>query len=51
LRALIDRSGLRLGVNWYLVPDEGHNADGKYVAYLSDLLIVDTNTLPPATPT
>ena len=34
LRALIDRTGLRLGVNWYLVPDEAHNADGKHVAYL-----------------
>jgi hypothetical protein len=25
---------LRLGVVWYLAPDEGHNADGKHVRYL-----------------
>lgn len=25
---------LRLGVVWYLVPDEVHNADGKHVGYL-----------------
>lgn len=25
---------LRLGVNWYLVPNENHNADGKHVSYL-----------------
>ena len=24
----------RLGVVWYLTPDESHNADGKHVAYL-----------------
>ena len=24
----------RLGVVWYLAPDESHNADGKHVAYL-----------------
>jgi len=35
LRALIaGNPSLRLGVNWYLAPDEGHNADGKHVAYL-----------------
>jgi hypothetical protein len=34
LRALIAGTGLRLGINWYLVPDEAHNADGKHVAYL-----------------
>jgi hypothetical protein len=33
LRALCP--GLRLGVAWYLYPDEGHNADGKHVSYLS----------------
>jgi hypothetical protein len=32
LRAL--SPGYRLGVVWYLVPDESHNGDGKYVAYL-----------------
>ncbi len=26
---------LRLGVVWYLVPDEDHNADGKHVSYLN----------------
>ncbi len=26
---------LSLGVVWYLVPDEGHNDDGKHVRYLS----------------
>ena len=25
---------LQLGVLWYRVPDESHNADGKYIAYL-----------------
>ncbi len=32
LRAL--SPGFRLGVAWYLFPDEGHNADGKHTAYL-----------------
>lgn len=26
--------GLSLAVIWYLVPDEGHNADGKHTSYL-----------------
>jgi len=25
---------LALGVNWYLVPDENNNEDGKYISYL-----------------
>lgn len=25
---------LSLGIVWYLVPDEGHNEDGKYIGYL-----------------
>lgn len=25
---------LAFGVNWYLTPDEAHNADGKHVAYV-----------------
>ncbi len=29
-------SDLRLGVAWYLYPDESHNADGKYTGYLDD---------------
>jgi hypothetical protein len=35
LRALTRDSGLALGVNWYLAPDEFHNADGKHISYLS----------------
>lgn len=35
LRAL-QHSGLSIGVNWYLVPDENHNDDGRYVQYLGD---------------
>ena len=27
---------MRLGVVWYLYPDESHNDDGKYTGYLSD---------------
>lgn len=27
--------GMRLGVGWYLYPDEGHNNDGKHISYLS----------------
>ena len=26
----------RLGIVWYLYPDESHNADGKYTGYLDD---------------
>ena len=32
----VARSNLRIGVNWYLVPNESHNADGKYIDYLCD---------------
>ena len=28
--------GLSIGVNWYLVPDENHNDDGRFVQYLQD---------------
>jgi hypothetical protein len=28
-------AGLRVGLNWYLAPDEEHNADAKQVAYLA----------------
>jgi len=34
LRALAD--GRRLGVAWYLFPDEDHNDDGRHVGYLDD---------------
>ena len=30
----VDAPPHRLGVVWYLAPDESHNADGKHVAYL-----------------
>src|SRR6478672_5257600 len=32
LRAL--SPGYRLGVAWWLFPDEGHNQDGRHVGYL-----------------
>ena len=37
LRALAgSKTALRLGVVWYLFPNERHNADGKHVGYLKD---------------
>ena len=30
----VGRSRLSIGVNWYLVPDESHNTDGRYISYL-----------------
>jgi hypothetical protein len=27
-------TGLMIGLNWYLAPDERHNADGKQITYL-----------------
>ena len=35
LRHLINGSQLKFGINWYLFPDEGHNADGRFIHYLS----------------
>lgn len=32
----LQKAGLSIGVNWYLVPDEKHNDDGRYVQYLKD---------------
>ncbi len=29
-------TGFRIGVNWYLTPDETHNNDGRCVSYLQD---------------
>ena len=29
-------AGRRLGVAWYLYPDEGHNADGRHTTYLQN---------------
>lgn len=36
LRYILDRSDMTLGINWYLVPDEVHNDDGRHIAYLLD---------------
>ena len=30
---------LRLGVLWYLYPDEGHNGDGRHTSYLHDAVV------------
>ena len=30
----LQASGLSIGVNWYLVPNETHNSDGRHVQYL-----------------
>lgn len=35
LRAL-RAEGSSIGVNWYLVPDENHNGDGRHIDYLSN---------------
>ena len=32
----VGKSGFSIGVNWYLVPDEAHNADGLHISYLKD---------------
>ncbi|MEP3630989.1 MAG: hypothetical protein ABJN04_13400 [Hyphomicrobiales bacterium] len=34
LRSLSE--GRKLGVAWYLYPDEGHNEDGKHISYLKE---------------
>jgi hypothetical protein len=31
----VNGTGLRLGVDWYLFPDESHNDDGKHKGYLN----------------
>jgi hypothetical protein len=36
LRALCSTGSYRLGINWYLSPNEFHNADGQHVSYLAD---------------
>ena len=36
--ALPSAEAIRLGVVWYLYPNESHNADGKYTGYLDDIL-------------
>ena len=35
LRFVLSKSDLRLGVNWYLVQDENHTNDGKFIEYLN----------------
>lgn len=32
----ISETGLSIGVNWYLTPNEEHNGDGRHIQYLSD---------------
>lgn len=32
----LSRSGLKIGVNWYLTPDENHNGDGRHIRYLEN---------------
>ena len=32
----LTRTGLPIGVNWYLTPDETHNSDGRHTGYLND---------------
>lgn len=32
----IEKCGVKIGVNWYLVEDESHNQDGKHIGYLQD---------------
>lgn len=32
----ISRLEICIGVNWYLTPDENHNADGKHIGYIAD---------------
>ncbi len=30
----LSKTGLSVGVNWYLTPDETHNGDGRHIGYL-----------------
>lgn len=32
----LSRTGMTIGVNWYLTPDETHNGDGMHTNYLND---------------
>lgn len=34
----LEKSGLSVGVNWYLVGDESHNNDGKHIRYLENAI-------------
>jgi hypothetical protein len=49
LRWLIGDGPLRLGVVWYLVPDESHNGDGKHIGYLDPSSVLG-GTLRPLDP-
>lgn len=35
---ILEANGLKVGINWYLVPDESHNADGKHIGYLNNFI-------------
>ena len=37
----IEKSGIIIGVNWYLVEDESHNQDGKHIGYLKNKEFLD----------
>ena len=30
----LSHTGLSIGLNWYLTPDETHNGDGRHIEYL-----------------
>ena len=32
----LQKAGLKIGVNWYLTPDETHNGDGRHIGYLQN---------------
>lgn len=32
----LSHTGLSIGVNWYLTPDETHNSDGRHIGYLKN---------------
>lgn len=36
LLRVLQNEGLSIGVNWYLVPDETHNGDGRHIQYLTN---------------
>jgi len=36
LLRVLAKSGLKVGINWYLTEDEDHNNDGKHIAYLTN---------------
>lgn len=35
---ILEKHGLKVGVNWYLAEDETHNQDGKHIGYLHNKL-------------